>query len=78
MQQQHLITLDGVPETMLWPLWNRAAEMKRTDRLLEDPMAAELVERIDYDFLGHCGKPTAFHLIRARVCDDLIRNYLAR
>ena len=76
--QQHRIVLDGVPETMLWPLWNRAAEMERTDRLLEDPMAAELVERIDYDFLGHFGKPTVFHVIRARVCDDLIRNHLAR
>ena len=76
--QQHPINLDGVPETMLWPLWNRAAEMKRTDRLLEDPMAAELVERIEYDFLGQFGKPTAFHVIRARVCDDLVRDYLAR
>lgn len=76
--QQHPINLDGVPETMLWPLWNRAAEMKRTDRLLEDPMAAELVERIDYDFPGQFGKPAAFHVIRARVCDDLTRDYLAR
>jgi len=39
-------------------------------------MAAELVERIDYDFPGHFEKPTAFHVIRARVCDDLIRNHL--
>lgn len=76
--QQRPIALDGVPETMLWPLWNRAAEVERTDRLLEDPMAAELVKRIDYDFLGHFGKPTVFHVIRARFCDDLIRNYLAR
>ena len=76
--QQHPIALDGVPETMLWPLWNRAGEMKRADRLLDDPMAAELVERIAYDFLAHFGEPTVFHPIRARVCDDLIRHYLAR
>ncbi len=72
------VSLSGVPETMLWPLWNRAAEMRRDDRLIEDPMAADLVARIDYDFGGSFGKPSAFHPIRARVCDDLIRDYLAR
>jgi len=30
------------------------------------------------DFPGHFGKPTAFHVIRARACDDLIRDHLAR
>lgn len=72
------IDLEGVPETMLWSLWNRAAETRRPDRLIDDPMAAELVRRIDYDFLGHFGKPRPFHAIRARVCDDLIRTWLAR
>ena len=72
------VALSGVPETMLWPLWNRAAEMRRDDRLIEDSMASDLVARIDYDFGGSFGKPSAFHPIRARVCDDLIRDYLAR
>lgn len=72
------VALSGVPETMLWPLWNRAAETRRPDRLIDDTMAVELVERIDYDFLGHFGKPTVFYAIRARVCDDLIRSYLAQ
>lgn len=69
------VTLSGVPETMLWTLWNRAAEMRRKDRLIEDPLAVELVDRLDYDFLGHFGKPSVFHPIRARVCDDLIREH---
>ncbi|MXY25458.1 MAG: class I SAM-dependent methyltransferase [Acidobacteria bacterium] len=72
------IDLSGVPETALWPLWNRAMDMSRADRLVEDPMAAELVDRIDYDFRGHFGRPSAFHSIRARVGDDLIRDYLSR
>ena len=72
------IDLTGVPETMLWPLWNRAAEAERSDRLIEDPMAVELVARLDYDFRGHFGKPTVFHPIRARLSDELIRDYLAR
>ena len=70
------VELSGVPETMLWPLWHRAAETRRRDRLIDDPMAADLVARIDYDFAGSFGRPNVAHPIRARVCDDLIRGYL--
>ena len=72
------VDLSDVPETALWTLWNRAMDMPRADRLVEDPLAVELVERIDYDFPGHFGRPSAFHPIRARVGDDLIRDYLSR
>lgn len=70
------VDLAGVPETMLWPLWNRAAEHARADRLIDDPMAADLVARIDYDFAAKFGKPSVLHVIRARVGDDLILKYL--
>ena len=66
----------GVPEAMLWPLWNRAAEQSRPDKLLENPLSAELVERIDFDFRGMFGSPNVFHVIRARVGDDLIGDYV--
>lgn len=72
------VELSGVPETALWTLWNRAMDRRRADRLVDDPMAVELVERLDYDFRGHFGRPSAFHPIRARVGDDLIRAYLPR
>ena len=72
------IALSGVPETMLWPLWNRAAETRRNDRLIDDPMAADLVQRIDYDFQASFGKPNVLHAVRARVCDNLIRSYITR
>ena len=71
------VDLEGIPQTMLWPLWNRAAEHARSDRLIDDPMAADLVGRIDYDFAGMFGKPSVLHAIRARVGDDLIRAYLS-
>lgn len=70
------IDLSGVLETMLWPLWNRAAEQRRGDRLIVDPMEEELVARVDYDFAEHFGKPSVFRPIRARICDDLIGAYL--
>lgn len=70
--------LADVPETMLWPLWNRAAEARRPDRILDDPLAIELVERIDYAFAARFGRPSILHPIRARGGDDLIRAYCAR
>ncbi|UZJ36943.1 MULTISPECIES: class I SAM-dependent methyltransferase [unclassified Prosthecochloris] len=72
------VSLNGVPETLLWPLWNRAAEQKRKDRLIDDPMSADLVERIDYDFEGSFGKPNAGHAIRARVIDDALKLWLQK
>lgn len=69
--------LTGVPETLLWPLWNRAMESRRSDAVLHDPMAEGLIDRIDYDFQDSFGKPNALHAIRARVCDGLIAQYVA-
>lgn len=42
--------LTGVPETMLIPLWARAAETGRSDAIIRDEKAVEMVARIDYDF----------------------------
>ncbi|MEM6414950.1 MAG: class I SAM-dependent methyltransferase [Pseudomonadota bacterium] len=72
------IDLGGVPETMLWPLWNRAYEAKRKDRLIDDPLAIELVKTLDYDFRGSFGKPNRAHGVRARVGDDLVSDFLRR
>ena len=42
--------LTGIPETMLIALWARAFETNRKDPIVKDPMAVEMVSRIDYDF----------------------------
>ena len=70
------VDLEGVPETMLWPLWHRVG-ISPGGTLLVDPMAADLVARIDYPFEAHFGKPSIFHAIRARHCDELIKAYIA-
>ncbi|MEM7170272.1 MAG: class I SAM-dependent methyltransferase [Pseudomonadota bacterium] len=72
------VSLSGVPETMLWPLWNRAAEAARKDRLIDDPLARDLVSQINYDFRGTFGKPNVLHAVRARICDDLMRGFADR
>ncbi|MEM7741728.1 MAG: class I SAM-dependent methyltransferase [Pseudomonadota bacterium] len=68
--------LSGVPETMLWPLWNRAAESRRVGGILDDPLSVDLVRRINYKFFSKFGVPTPFLAIRARFSDDLIKKHI--
>ena len=42
--------LNGVAETLLIPLWARAAETQGPSPIVNDAKAVEMVERIDYDF----------------------------
>ena len=42
--------LSGIPETMLIPLWAKAAETRHPRPIIRDPKAVEMVSRIDYDF----------------------------
>lgn len=42
--------LSGVPETLLIPLWARAAETKEQNPIIRDEKAAEIMAQIDYDF----------------------------
>ncbi|MGQ0626241.1 MAG: class I SAM-dependent methyltransferase [Sporichthyaceae bacterium] len=48
--------LAGVPETTLWTLYARARDSQRPGSQLRDPMAVELVARIDFDFAGRFGR----------------------
>ncbi|MEM6497667.1 MAG: class I SAM-dependent methyltransferase [Pseudomonadota bacterium] len=70
------VDLHGVPETMLWPLWNRAVESRRRSPLIRDPIAERLTDSIDYDFEASFGRPTLFHPVRARYGDQLIEEYI--
>lgn len=70
------INLTGVPETMLWPLYNRAYEQKRKDRLIDDPLSVKVLNSIDYDYARNFGRPSAGHPLRARVFDDALKVWL--
>lgn len=70
--------LSGVPETLLWPLYNRAAEARRPDALLDDPWAVRIADAIDYDYARNFGGPKLGHVIRARLLDGLLRDWLGR
>lgn len=42
--------LKGVPKTLLIPLWARATESQRPHPIIRDPLAIDMLNRIDYDF----------------------------
>jgi O-methyltransferase involved in polyketide biosynthesis len=77
MSRKTPVELEGVPETLLMTLYNRAVESERSDPILRDQRAVQMVEQIDYDFArfgdGHVGHP-----IRAKVFDDWVREFLSR
>ncbi|GAB2904788.1 MULTISPECIES: class I SAM-dependent methyltransferase [Streptomyces] len=72
------ISLTGAAETLLAPLCARALDANSAHPLLGDRIAAELVDRIDYDFdrLG-IGEATAVGVaLRARYFDRRVRAFL--
>jgi O-methyltransferase involved in polyketide biosynthesis len=72
--------LDAVPETLLWTLYHRAVEARRPDTVLDDPLAVELVGRIDFPFEERFGPGAGlsqWQALRARCFDDAVRSFLA-
>jgi O-methyltransferase involved in polyketide biosynthesis len=73
------VDLTGVPETLLWTLYFRAQEASRPGGILDDPLAVEIVDRIDYPFaerLGHGSGRAQWQGLRARTFDARIRAFL--
>lgn len=82
MTGQHKVSsrLGGVPETLLWNLYQRAAEARRPDAVLRDPRAVALVEAIDYPFRERFGDAGLgqWQALRARCFDLAAGRFLAR
>lgn len=72
--------ISGLSSTLLIPLWAKAVEYGRAEALLKDPLAFEMMQRIDFDFskfdsavlsqVGCCG--------RAAVFDNEARRFIER
>jgi O-methyltransferase involved in polyketide biosynthesis len=71
--------LTGVPETLLWTLYQRAAEARRPDSALRDARAVQLVEAIDYPFEDRFGGAEfgQWQALRARCFDEQVTRFLA-
>ncbi len=70
-----------MPKTLLIPLWSRAKATRAKSRLISDPKAVDIVERLGANFeeLEKGTNPTSefFQVARARALDDLVRAFLA-
>jgi O-methyltransferase involved in polyketide biosynthesis len=74
--------LTGVAETALWTLWYRAAETRRRDAMLSDPVAVDVLNKIDFPYterFGHIfpGQLVAMSL-RVTGFDAQVRRFLDR
>jgi len=69
---------NAVSETLLIPLYGRAMEQRQAEPLVLDPLAAALVERIDYDWgrIKLTGHDLAGTVVRLREFDRFTRNFL--
>ncbi len=67
-------------ETLLVPLYYRAVETQREHPLVEDRLAVELVEQLDYDFPRFAAKDPvqATVMLRVREFDRLTQRFLDR
>ncbi len=73
------ITLSGMPEPMLQPLYAPAKE-SQTHGAIHDDTAVRLVQQLDYNF-DLASKDAAMHngvIARALVLDKLVSTYLAQ
>lgn len=77
MTEKTTADLTGVSETALLTLHSRAREAGRPDTIIEDPMAVQLLESIDYDF-SRFGRTRQDFAIRALTFDRETLAYLAR
>ena len=72
--------LAGVPETMLIPLWCKAAETERPGGIIQDDKSLEIIARIDYDFSRFQDAClTSFAIVtRTEIIDEMVTEYLNR
>lgn len=71
--------LQGVEQTMLMTLYIRAVEKQNRHAVLDDHMARDIIQRIDFDFEKYF-KPNSFPnigiVIRSRLFDDAVQAYI--
>jgi O-methyltransferase involved in polyketide biosynthesis len=67
------VELSGVPETLVGNLGRRAAAAPMG--ALKDPVAIQVVDRLDYDFAG-CRRGARLHAVRVATFDGAARRFL--
>jgi O-methyltransferase involved in polyketide biosynthesis len=76
------LSLQGVPQTLLIPLWGRAVYSQLYPEILTDKQAAQIINSVSFDFreveksFGEYGG--LLYIIRGRKIDDVIRQFIAK
>ena len=70
------VDLSGVSETALLTLQVRAHEARRADGIIDDPMAVQLVDSIEFDFAKFGYTRRQDMAVRALAFDRATRDYL--
>lgn len=72
--------LGGVPETMLIPLWAKAYENRKPERILHDDFAESILNAIDYDFgkLAHSRLSQLGCCVRTLIIDKALTRFLEK
>jgi O-methyltransferase involved in polyketide biosynthesis len=83
MSETHPQNLNGVPETLLIPLYVRAMESLRPDAMMKDEKAVALVMQQSFDFTGVRQIPmnealNVMRILQAREMDRYARDFLSR
>ncbi|MEP6925205.1 MAG: class I SAM-dependent methyltransferase [Pyrinomonadaceae bacterium] len=73
------VKLGAVSETMLITLWARAVESEKTNPILRDPKAAEILRQIDYNFAKFkiSNQTQTACCVRDLIFDEQTRQFLA-
>lgn len=80
MEESNMITLSGVPETMLQTLYARARQSQSKRPLFQDKKAEEIVAKIDYDFSEAKRDKQMERVVVSRtvVLDKMVREFLEK
>ncbi|MCP4545260.1 MAG: class I SAM-dependent methyltransferase [bacterium] len=75
------IDVGQVQETLMLPLWARAREAEKSNPIVCDTLAKNIIERIDYDFSrieeSHMAEHQGVWAIRAYNFDNIVKEFLA-
>ena len=73
-----VINTEGIPEEMLYALYARAMESKRSDHHIYDKKAIEVVERTDFDFSDQSKGAAMGNGVLARtiLLDKMVADYV--
>jgi len=78
MGEKRAIELEGVEETLLWNLYQRASEAAQPRTVLRDPRAVALLDQLSYPFAERFGPPSLgqWQALRAACFDQQVRKFL--